>query len=120
MRNCTPGTTCSFITTRVAGLAFDGEIAQIEKHVSKIDVLLLSFFLVSAFGAALSDAQAMPGSAPAATSAPAGSAPVTDDWLTYGYDPERTGWNRGETTLKKTTSRSSPYCGARCSRPKRP
>jgi outer membrane protein assembly factor BamB len=27
------------------------------------------------------------------------SAPPADDWPTYGYDPERTGWNRGETTL---------------------
>src|SRR5215472_10781766 len=23
------------------------------------------------------------------------------DWLTWGYDQERTGWNRGETTLSK-------------------
>lgn len=23
------------------------------------------------------------------------------DWLTWGYDPERTGWNKGETTLSK-------------------
>jgi outer membrane protein assembly factor BamB len=24
---------------------------------------------------------------------------VTDDWLTYSHDPQRTGWNNGETTL---------------------
>src|SRR6202790_5145124 len=28
------------------------------------------------------------------------SAPV-QDWLTWGYDQERTGWNKGETTLSK-------------------
>jgi outer membrane protein assembly factor BamB len=27
--------------------------------------------------------------------------PGTHDWLTYSYDPERTGWARGETTLTK-------------------
>ena len=25
--------------------------------------------------------------------------PATDEWLTWGYDPERTGWNRAEKTL---------------------
>jgi hypothetical protein len=25
----------------------------------------------------------------------------TGDWLTWGYDPERTGWNKGESTLSK-------------------
>ena len=28
------------------------------------------------------------------------SAPV-QDWLTWGYDQERTGWNKGETRLSK-------------------
>ena len=36
---------------------------------------------------------------------PAGSnaqnATAARDWLTWGYDQERTGWNRGETTLSK-------------------
>jgi len=27
--------------------------------------------------------------------------PATQDWLTWGYDPERTGWARAETTLRK-------------------
>jgi outer membrane protein assembly factor BamB len=44
---------------------------------------------------------------------PASSAPVrrvapspaTRDWLTYAYDPERTGWARGETTLNKDNVR---------------
>ena len=33
----------------------------------------------------------------------AGSAqpPPASDWLTWGYDPERSGWNRAETTLSK-------------------
>ena len=30
--------------------------------------------------------------------------PVTHDWTTYSYDPERTGWARGETTLTKETA----------------
>src|ERR1017187_3368026 len=70
--------------------------------MSKTNVSLLAFFLVSSFGAALSCAQGAPGPEPAAASAsPVASEPATDDWLTYGYDPERTGWNRGETTLSK-------------------
>jgi outer membrane protein assembly factor BamB len=34
---------------------------------------------------------------------PAGSArvPSGSEWLTWGYDPERSGWNRTETTLSK-------------------
>ena len=28
-------------------------------------------------------------------------APTVPDWLTWGYDQQRTGWNRGETTLDK-------------------
>jgi outer membrane protein assembly factor BamB len=34
---------------------------------------------------------------------PAGSAqaPTASDWLTWGYDQERTGWNKEETTLSK-------------------
>jgi outer membrane protein assembly factor BamB len=31
--------------------------------------------------------------------------PATHDWLTYSYDPERTGWARGETTLGKDNVR---------------
>src|ERR1700687_5556585 len=27
--------------------------------------------------------------------------PPARDWLTWGYDQERTGWNKGETTLSK-------------------
>jgi outer membrane protein assembly factor BamB len=30
-------------------------------------------------------------------------APAVPDWLSYNYDRERTGWNRGETTLTKQT-----------------
>ena len=30
-----------------------------------------------------------------------GSVPATRDWLTFSYDPERTGWARGETKLTK-------------------
>src|SRR5438874_1960956 len=28
-------------------------------------------------------------------------APAASDWLTWGYDQERSGWNRAETTLSK-------------------
>jgi hypothetical protein len=30
-------------------------------------------------------------------------APATNEWLTWGYDQERTGWNRAETTLSPKT-----------------
>src|SRR5437016_6598821 len=30
-----------------------------------------------------------------------GQAPASSDWLTWGYDQERTGWNRAEATLSK-------------------
>jgi len=33
----------------------------------------------------------------AAASAPAGEAP--SEWLTFGHDPQRSGWNSAETTL---------------------
>jgi outer membrane protein assembly factor BamB len=46
----------------------------------------------------LASAPTLPGPTPAA--APAG--PATGDWLTYSYDPERTGWARGEITLNKS------------------
>jgi outer membrane protein assembly factor BamB len=38
--------------------------------------------------------------APQAAAAPA--EPAANDWPTWGYDQERTGWNRGETTLNKS------------------
>ena len=33
--------------------------------------------------------------------APPGVAVAPSDWLTWGYDQERTGWNRSETVLTK-------------------
>jgi outer membrane protein assembly factor BamB len=39
---------------------------------------------------------------PEPTQAAAPTGPATRDWLTYSYDPERTGWARGETTLTKS------------------
>jgi len=30
--------------------------------------------------------------------------PATTDWLTYGYDPERSGWDRAETKISKATA----------------
>ncbi|HEY4078216.1 MAG TPA: PQQ-binding-like beta-propeller repeat protein [Rhizomicrobium sp.] len=38
---------------------------------------------------------------PAAATVSAAAAPATNEWLTWGYDQERTGWNRAETTLGK-------------------
>jgi hypothetical protein len=35
--------------------------------------------------------------------APLLQAPAVPDWLSYGYDQQRIGWNRGETTLSKKT-----------------
>ena len=32
---------------------------------------------------------------------------ATNEWLTWGYDQERTLWNRAETVLSRTTSVSS-------------
>src|ERR1700678_1721723 len=59
-------------------------------HLSLFPVLALA--LLSPLR---SDAQGA--TSPVATVA---SAPA-NDWPTYGYDQERTGWNRGETTLAK-------------------
>lgn len=43
--------------------------------------------------------------APRTQSAPAPSKePITKDWLTFGYDHERTAWDRGETKINKTTA----------------
>src|SRR3954471_20929938 len=60
-------------------------------------------FAPSIVGAAL--AQQPPGAPPAAAAAPAApakpSAPPQPDWNTWGYDQERTAWNKGETTLNK-------------------
>jgi outer membrane protein assembly factor BamB len=43
--------------------------------------------------------------APSPTGEPMPASPVikTKDWLTYGYDPERTGWDRGEKEITKAT-----------------
>ena len=35
--------------------------------------------------------------------APLSVAPAVPDWLSYGYDQQRVGWNRGETILSKKT-----------------
>ena len=52
---------------------------------------------------ALASAQQLP--APAATTS-VQTMMAARDWTTWGYDQERTGWNRGETTLsKKNVSR---------------
>jgi len=43
--------------------------------------------------------------APDKTTPQAPDGPATRDWLTYSYDPERTGWARGETTLTRENVR---------------
>jgi outer membrane protein assembly factor BamB len=46
---------------------------------------------------------------PGAVQASAPVAPAVNEWLTWGYDPERTGWNRAETTLSpKNVARLKP------------
>lgn len=44
--------------------------------------------------------------APSPSGEPMPAPPVlkTKDWLTFGYDPERTGWDRGETQITKATA----------------
>jgi outer membrane protein assembly factor BamB len=42
-----------------------------------------------------------PRTAAAPAPAPKANEPATNDWLTFNYDPERTGWARGETKLTK-------------------
>ena len=68
----------------------------------KISLSLFLAAAVSLFLPVAGSAQSAP--APAhATSAPnmpPGTLPA-DDWTTWGYDQQRTGWNRGETTLTK-------------------
>ena len=41
---------------------------------------------------------------PTATPAPPPPAPATNDWLTYNYDADRTGWNRAEKVLTRETA----------------
>jgi hypothetical protein len=55
---------------------------------------------VTAFLAAL--ATELANAKPAARPAPPPPAPPTQDWLTFSYDGERTGWNRAEHKLDKT------------------
>jgi outer membrane protein assembly factor BamB len=40
---------------------------------------------------------------PVASASDAAIAPPVNEWLTWGYDPERTGWNRAETALSPRT-----------------
>ncbi len=46
-------------------------------------------------------APAAPAAAKPAASAPAAK-PQTDEWLTYGFNSERSNWNHGESVLNKT------------------
>lgn len=54
--------------------------------------------IVELIGRAMAPA---PKAAEPAVPAPAALGPATRAWLTFGYDPERTGWARGETRLTK-------------------
>src|SRR6185437_16524061 len=75
--------------------------------VSRKTALLCAGMVMSLAGAALAQqgarptTGAAPAAAPAAPAAPAAQLLAPRDWTTWGYDPERTGWNRGETTLTK-------------------
>lgn len=68
--------------------------------------ILMMGTLVACAGAALAQAPAglTEGAAPQTAAATpvamsGASTPTYDDWPTWGYDQERTGWNRGETTI---------------------
>jgi outer membrane protein assembly factor BamB len=65
--------------------------------MSKFGYSLFSALLASLLIPIASSAQNAPAAGPSAATAP--SAPAGRDWLTWGYDGERTSWNRGETTL---------------------
>jgi outer membrane protein assembly factor BamB len=46
---------------------------------------------------------------PGAAQASMATAPAVNEWITWGYDQERTGWNRAETTLSpKTVAKLKP------------
>src|ERR1700691_736234 len=69
----------------------------------KISLSLFLTVAVSLFLPVAGSAQSAPAPADAisAPNMPPG-APPADDWTTWGYDQQRTGWNRGETTLTKS------------------
>jgi outer membrane protein assembly factor BamB len=68
--------------------------------MAKTQRVLLPVVLIGLLSPVPGSAQSA--TAPAATGVPgAPGASGADDWPTYGYDQERTGWNRGETTLNK-------------------
>ena len=56
--------------------------------------------------ATLTSIKAALAATPAAASRPMAQvqSPNTQDWLTFSYDPERSGWNRGETKITKATA----------------
>ena len=58
---------------------------------------------IDAFSAAVDRSLAAAAPPPEPSRQGAIDEPVTRDWLTYGYDPERTGWARGETALTKNS-----------------
>lgn len=61
------------------------------KNAFKVGMVGVGMF-ISAVG--LASAQSTVASSSTPTAAP-------DDWVTWGYDQERTGWNKGESTLNK-------------------
>src|SRR5579883_2349350 len=61
---------------------------------SRFSGLLAALALCAPLAANAQPAAAQQGAAPAASPAP-------DDWTSWGYDQERTSWNRGETILSK-------------------
>jgi outer membrane protein assembly factor BamB len=71
--------------------------------MSKISFLLFLTIAVLLLLPAAGSAQnaPTPAEASSAPNMPPG-APPADDWTTWGYDQQRTGWNRGETTLTKS------------------
>lgn len=71
------------------------------RAVLLISTAFASLTLPAASFAQDEDGPARPAPAPPPAAAPAG--PPARDWITWGYDGERTGWNRGETVLSPRT-----------------
>ena len=70
-----------------------------EQTLAEIRVMTGGVITDAKLAAMDADLRALNPAAAAATSAAA--VPATNEWLTWGYDQERTGWNRAETTLGK-------------------
>ena len=70
--------------------SISGTINAVPESVGTSVLVSTPFAMVPAPPAALPDGAASP------------LPPAVNEWVTWGYDPERSGWNRAETTLTKS------------------